>query len=140
MERKLNCILLIDDDQPTNFFNELVIKEANCAEKVVTFQTGAAALEFLCTKKEGTYPQPDLILLDINMPAMNGWEFLTEYEQLSSEQRGNIVIIMLTTSLNPDDVDKAKEFSDISDFKNKPLAADVLQEILEKYFMAVELK
>ncbi|MBL4658563.1 MAG: response regulator [Flavobacteriales bacterium] len=133
MKQKLNCILLIDDDEPTNFINEIVIKKADCAEKVVTKQSAMQALEFL-TSKENGLPTPDLILLDINMPVMSGWEFLEEYRALQGIQKGEIIIIMLTTSLNPRDQTMAESIKEISGFKHKPLIGEMLNEILSEHF------
>lgn len=135
MKNKLNCILLIDDDEPTNFLNEMVINHSGLAEKVVPTQGGREALEYLKSTENGKHPQPDLILLDINMPAMNGWEFLEEYKKLSPEQQGKIVVIMLTTSLNPDDMDKANRIEEVKDFLNKPLTVEALESMLNNHFV-----
>src|SRR6478609_8398410 len=134
MKEKLNCILLIDDDEPTNFINELVIKKANCTHKIVAKQGAREALEYLRSQEDGEHPCPDLIFLDINMPAMNGWDFLEEYRKLDEKQKGRIVIVMLTTSLNPDDEEKARGIKEINDFKSKPLTKEILEEILKKYY------
>ena len=134
MKKKLNCILLIDDDDATNFIHKIVIKKTECAEKVVAVTDGQAALDFLTSTEDGKHPQPDLIFLDINMPIMDGWEFLDNYEQLNSEQKAKIVIIMLTTSLNPDDRSKAEILPNVSSFMSKPLTEEMLAEILEEYF------
>lgn len=139
MKKKLNCILLIDDDEPTNFITQMLIEEAGCAEHVQVVQSGQAALNYLtnseqfsCDNKD--FPRPDLIFLDINMPAMNGWEFLAKYHELEKEHKGEIIMVMLTTSLNPDDQSKADEMHEISGFETKPLTAEKLRAILNKYF------
>ena len=134
MKQKLNCILLIDDDKPTNFINEVVIKQLDCAEKIVVVQNGSEALDYLKSKDDGEHPQPDLIFLDINMPAMNGWEFLEKYTELDKKQHGKVVVIMLTTSLNQDDEKKASVIPYINGFKSKPLTPEIMQEVLEEYF------
>ncbi len=134
MSKKLNCILLVDDDEPTNFLHKLVIDRHGCAEKVVAFQVAQEALAFLADNSSGAYAQPDLILLDINMPGMNGWEFLEAYEKLPEAQRGNIVVMMLTTSLNPDDKKHADSIGGVAGFLSKPLTKKLLQEILEDKF------
>jgi len=134
MKQKLNCILLIDDDKPTNFINEVVIKQLDCAEKIVVVQNGSEALDYLKSKDDGEHPQPDLIFLDINMPAMNGWEFLEKYTELDKKQHGKVVVIMLTTSLNQDDEKKASGIAYINGFKSKPLTPEIMQEVLEEYF------
>lgn len=134
MKRKLNCILLIDDEEPDNFFHERTIRKVDCTEKVVARENGIDALEYLTTLEDGKYPQPDLIFLDINMPKMNGWEFLEEYEKLDFAQKGNVVLVMLSTSLNPDDEKRANHNENINNFIKKPLSKEKLLEILEENF------
>lgn len=128
MNKKLNCILLIDDDEPTNFLNRVTLEQVDCTEYIQIVQSGQEALDFLM------HTRPDLIFLDINMPAMDGWEFLDKYRQLPSEQKASIVMIMLTTSLNPDDHQRAREIPEVNGFEHKPLKADRLREILKSYF------
>jgi len=134
MNKKLKCIMLIDDNFDDNFIHERVIKHVNAAEIVVAKQTGRDALDYLKLKKEHENFHPDLIFLDINMPGMNGWEFLDEYSKLDEKLKSRAIVIMLTTSENPDDMAKAKEMSAASDFKTKPLTEEMLEEIIEKYF------
>ena len=134
MKKKLNSIMLIDDDQATNFLHKLVIKKADCTEDVHIELNGEAALNYLNTQIDGKYPKPDLIFLDINMPRMNGWAFLEEYHKLIDGQQGVAVIVMLTTSLNPDDLELAKKFSEISEFKNKPMTQAMIMDIISRYF------
>lgn len=78
------------------------------------------------------YPVPDLIFLDINMPAMNGWEFLETYKNL--EIINKIIVVMLTTSLFPDDKLKAEEHENISAFEIKPISIQKVDAIVEKFF------
>ena len=135
MRQKLNCILLVDDNDADNFIHEMVIKQLDCAEKIVTAENGEEALTFLTTAlTSGKYPKPDLIFLDINMPKMNGWEFLEEYEKLHIDQKAKIVLVMLTTSLNPDDKMLAAQKPLILNYIDKPLTQESLTEILEKNF------
>lgn len=137
MRSKLKSILLVDDDEATNFIHEMVIKQMDCTENIVVRENGVEALEYLTSTVDGKHPQPDLILLDINMPRMDGWEFLEEYKKLDDDQLAQTVIVMLTTSLNPDDKDKATEIPVITGFMSKPLTADMLEEILAEHFKSL---
>jgi CheY-like chemotaxis protein len=139
MKNKINCVLLIDDDEPTNFLSQMIIEQVDCAEEIQIAYSGKQAIDYLTspgTSASGhnTYPRPDLIFLDINMPAMNGWEFLQQYNGLKKEHQGNIVIIMLTTSLNPDDRLRSNDFPHVSGFENKPLTREKLEALLKKHF------
>ncbi|HTJ50186.1 MAG TPA: response regulator [Cyclobacteriaceae bacterium] len=129
MIKKLNCIMLIDDNPDDNFFHERVIKKCDAAENVIIMQSASVALEYLKSKPAIS---PDLIFLDINMPGMNGWEFLNEYNMLDKSLQHQVIIIMLTTSENPDDQIKAVNIT--TDFKTKPLTKVMLEEIITKYF------
>jgi response regulator RpfG family c-di-GMP phosphodiesterase len=131
MNKKLDCIMLIDDSSDDNFFHKREIKKADSATNVITENSGREALEYLKSKKE---PHSDLIFLDINMPGMNGWEFLEEYSKLDKELQRQAIIIMLTTSDNSDDIAKSKAYSSISDYITKPLTKEIMNGIVEKYF------
>jgi len=140
MRAKLNCILVIDDDEPTNFFTQMILEESGCAQYIKVMQSGKEALDYLAKSEEpgcdvSQYPGPDLIFLDINMPAMDGWEFLGEYKKLIIESR--IIIVMLTTSLFPEDKLRAEGMPEISGFEHKPLTAEKVTAVLEKYFTNV---
>lgn len=130
-QKKLACVMLIDDNVDDNFYHERVIKKNNAAHKVVSIESAREAIEYLKTEKN---LRPDLIFLDINMPGMNGWEFIEEYEKLDERLRGKVVVIMLTTSDNPDDHARAKKMTVLADFKTKPLTKEMLNEIILKYF------
>ena len=137
MKQKLNCVLVIDDDEPTNFFTRMILEESGCTDHIKVMQSGQEALDYLAKSEQAgcdasRYPSPDLIFLDINMPAMDGWEFLVEYRNLNVADK--IIVVMLTTSLFPKDKLKAEEMPEISGFENKPLTAEKLHKVLEKYF------
>ena len=131
---KLNCILLIDDDEPTNFLNRLTLEQSGCTSHISVAQSGQEALDYLRNCGQGNPPRPDLIFLDINMPAMDGWEFLEQYRALPSDRKADIVLIMLTTSLNPDDELRTKAIPEVSGFENKPLSQQRLDMLLSRYF------
>ncbi|KYG80865.1 hypothetical protein AWW67_08570 [Roseivirga seohaensis] len=137
MNNKLNCILLIDDDDATNFIHQIIIKKSNIAEQIVTALNGKQAIEFLTKNGEDANTEntlPSLIFLDINMPVMDGWGFIEAYKGLSESIRKQIVIVMLTTSYDPDDKKRALQIPEISEFEKKPLTFDIINRLMEKHF------
>jgi CheY-like chemotaxis protein len=134
MNKNLRCIMLVDDNHDDNFFHEREIKKNNLTTTVIAKKTGLEALEYLKSKKDITHLQPDLIFLDINMPGMNGWEFLKEYNRLGKNLQSNVIIIMLTTSDNPDDEARSKTWNFVSDYITKPLTKEIMKDIIKKYF------
>jgi CheY-like chemotaxis protein len=134
MDKPIKSILLVDDDEATNFLHKIIIKDAGCSEYVHVANNGKRAIEYLSSVTGGKYPQPDLIFLDINMPVMDGWEFLEAYQELPEDQRAKMVLVMLTSSLNPDDDIKARGYKEVSGFRNKPLTVGILDEIINEYF------
>jgi len=130
LKKKLSCILLIDDDFDDNVFNKIIIRKMDITETVDEASDGVEALEHL---KARSTP-PELIFLDINMPRMNGWEFLERYKDLDPKQKAKTIIVMLTTSANPDEIKKAQEIEEVSGFKTKPLSKEMLTGILQQFF------
>ena len=130
MHLKLNCVLLIDDNDDDNFYHQIILRESAITDHVHVAENGFEALRFL----QSAQIMPELIFLDINMPRMNGWEFLERYRNLDIEEKEKVVIIMLTTSLNPADATKAKLIPEISSFQPKPLTHEMILQISERFF------
>lgn len=137
MKKKLSTVLLIDDDEPTNFINSYIIDEVNCANSIKAVQSAEEALKYLSQCSAGDTPDaapaPELIFLDINMPGLNGWEFLEEYRKLTHLHKKSI-IIMLTTSMNPDDQLRAQFIEEVAGFRSKNLTPEMLNELLKEHF------
>ncbi len=123
--------MLIDDDEDDNFFHETAIIDNDLAEIVVVKNSAKDALDYLKAK---VTPLSDLIFLDINMPGMTGWDFLAEYNKLDKEVHRNTIIVMLSTSTNPRDIEKSKTWSFVSDYITKPLTKASAERIIKKFF------
>jgi len=137
--KKLSSIILIDDDSITNFLNETIIRDAACCDHIHVFQTGVKALDFVSQSivyegREKGFEKNSLILLDLHMPPPDGWTFLKEYLLLAEVNRKKCTIVMLSASIDPIDLERAKTITDISGFYNKPLTPEMLMEILHKHF------
>ncbi|HLP50208.1 MAG TPA: response regulator [Chitinophagales bacterium] len=129
--KKLNRVLLVDDDDDANHFQEKLFRKYNFAENVDKVMNGADALEYLNKGIKGEYDLPEIIFLDLNMPRMDGWTFLEKYNQFSDEIKAKIVLIILTSSVNPDDEERAKITPEVKGYKNKFLHKDQLTEIMK---------
>lgn len=127
---RLDCVLLVDDSNATNDLTSFHLKKNGICEKIVVKNNGNAALEYLASG-EGV---PDLLLLDINMPVMDGFEFLESYETLPLKLKESIVVILLTSSSDSKDIERIRDNKWVSDYYQKPLGKENLFEILEKFF------
>ncbi len=122
-------IMLIDDDHATNFIHERVIKLHNPDARIISFLGAEDALGHI---KSNTNAKPDIIFLDLNMPAMDGWEFLDEYYSLPPESVEGTDINILTTSLNPDHVVNAQKFGLEGKFYSKPLNQEDVEKACQR--------
>jgi CheY-like chemotaxis protein len=131
-----NAVLLVDDDEATNFYHQIVLEEWGKAKNVYVAANGEIAINFLKEHDSFRYQRPSLILLDVNMPVMNGFEFLAAYSQLDEELKASIVVVMLTTSLHPNDQNQAHYFKELRGYLNKPLTIEQLEGILKQALSA----
>lgn len=121
--------MLVDEDEIDNIINQKIIESNNFSKRVQVYQTGTEALDFL-RKHAGSPEQlPDLIFLDINMPIMDGFQFLEEFEKLDEQIHEKCKIIMLSSSISPRDIDRAASNRFVKKYLNKPLNSRYLQAI-----------
>ncbi|MDO7845081.1 response regulator [Hymenobacter sp. M29] len=127
---KLPHILLVDDDDTTNFLNELLFKKLNVTDHVRTAYTGEEALQLLT--QDPPY-EPTLLMLDVNMPGMGGIEFLNAYQRLPQAQQDATVIVMLTTSMDARDLARLNDLP-IAGLISKPLNREKIETLLQLHF------
>ena len=130
--KKDALISLVDDDQFYKFAAKIQFQRVGHLGDIIDFDHGEAALEFILNNISDPSKLPDCIFLDINMPIMDGFEFIKEFIQIKSRIGKPIVIYMVSSSRDTVDSERAEAISAISDFIIKPLSIDCLQEILQK--------
>ena len=129
----INSVLLIDDDAISNFLNTSLLKEMQVTQDIKVTLNGEEALRYLQQQKAANRPFPQLVLLDINMPVMNGFEFLESFREITDEDYHSVVII-LTTSTNTRDFEQLKQYEEVEVYLSKPLTDENLQYIIDKHF------
>lgn len=141
--RKLSGVLLIDDDDTTNFLNQRLLERMKVTDNIRTFVNGKQAFDYLYNvsnqnyeQTDENYFQPEVIFLDINMPVMDGFEMLDLYERLDTEFRKKIVLAVLTTSTHPQDTDAAEKYS--AEYLTKPLTAEKVTNLINNHFRVEE--
>ena len=122
-------ICLIDDDEVYKFFMQKMLQIKKLAGEISSFPDGEEAFNFINENKKNPENLPDLIFLDINMPIMNGFQFMDEYTKISAEIDKKITIYMITSSIDPIDLAHSKTFPEITDFITKPVTVEVLERI-----------
>ena len=136
MEKTIPCVMLIDDDFATNIYNEVILEDTGYAKNIVIQDCAEDALDYLTTPFSEDKPNPNLIFLDINMPTMNGWDFLEAYSKLAEEQRQHNIIIMLSTTSDPQEIEKAGNITALNGIRSKPLTVEIVEDIMESYFVS----
>lgn len=123
-------IFLVDDDRTSNFLNKKILKNIYKNVDIIDFISSEEALGHLTSKQYMPGKEPDVVLLDINMPDIDGWEFI---ERLKTVNKAHYFkIIMLSSSIDENDMDKAKRYKEVKGFITKPLRVDVLERFLQQ--------
>jgi CheY-like chemotaxis protein len=125
-------VLLVDDDEINNFISIKLIKKALLNTEIMACLNGKFAIDQLSEiQRKDPAKLPDYILLDINMPIMNGWEFLDEYKRLNLDPLGKSKIFIISSSVFSNDINKARSYPLVKDFISKPLNVEKIKELFE---------
>jgi CheY-like chemotaxis protein len=130
---RYTTVMLIDDNEIDNLINQKIIEASAIAKNILTHTSGRSAIEFLRNMEklatENVNILPELVFLDIDMPLMDGFQFLEEFDKLSSKTKEYSKIIMLTSSINPQDIGRSKKYDYVRQYLNKPLTQDSLKKL-----------
>lgn len=133
MEKEIvGDVLLVEDSPAALNYNKRLLQKNNISNGIVTAFNGEEAINYILNVKEELFPK--IILLDLNMPLLGGFGFLSKYEQLiSAENRKNTLVVLLSTSILRGDLEKSKQFKDVPLFLTKPLTQEKLKELINHY-------
>ena len=127
MDTRIDHAMLIDDDEIDQRYYQRTLKRSGLVENIHAFTMATEALDFLLQKKQ----RMDVIFLDINMPRMTGFEFLERATEELGDRFVDVVIIMLTTSIDPNDRDRAQTYDVVREFLNKPLTIEHVKHVAQ---------
>ncbi|KAB2913416.1 MAG: response regulator [Bacteroidetes bacterium] len=125
-------ICVVDDDEIYQFVIKSQLESRKLARKILMFSDGELAIDFFKTVVDNADELPDLVLLDLNMPIMDGWEFLDEFIMLKPKLPKKVTIYVVTSSINQTDIDRAKRISEVTDYIVKPINEETLMDMLLK--------
>lgn len=131
-EKKYRTVMLIDDNEIDNLINQKMIEAASITENIYTHTGAKSAIEFLKNMERLDVAEkvlPDVIFLDIDMPLMDGFQFLDEFEKLGDTTKTKCKIVMLTSSINPQDFNRSKKYDNVKLYLNKPLSHESIQKL-----------
>ena len=131
----MKSILLIDDEDINLFILQNLLRLSGINAEIVFFNTSRKGINHLRDLVDRGEKFPDLILLDIEMPVLNGWDFLDLYKEFDKTHTYNCKVIIFTTSIIEQDMIKAKSYDEVEDFVNKPMTIEMLKNIQQEHFV-----
>ena len=129
---QIKTLTLVDDDDVFVFLTKKTIEQTKLVDLIKVFGNGLDALNFLKENKHNIDVLPEIILLDLSMPIMNGWQFLEEYTKLNPTIGKKITIYICSSSISPDDITRAKTINEVTDYIIKPITKDKLIDLIRK--------
>ena len=128
----LHTICLIDDDRIYQFTAKRILESTGLSKEILVFQNGEEAVIYLQKNSKEEDRLPDIIFLDINMPVMDGWQFLEAFQEFSEELIKPVTIYMVSSSVDEYDIRKSKEYKLVSDYVIKPLNRERFEELIKQ--------
>lgn len=133
----LESILCVDDDAISLMLYKMVITKASFTNEIVTATNGEEALNYIKTLEVGSSESQkkelQLIFLDLNMPVMGGWEFLDSFSGVEYSEYNHIKVIILSSTVDPNDLENSKKYPMVIDFLSKPISKEMLKYIKTKF-------
>ncbi|WP_395050052.1 response regulator [Flavobacterium sp.] len=133
----LETVLCIDDDPITLMLCKMVITKASFSNEIATAKNGEEALKYFNalnqTNSNSEFKkQPQLIFLDLNMPVMGGWDFLDSFSTAEYSDYNDTKVIILSSTIDPEDLEKSKKYPMVIDFLSKPISKEMLEYLKDK--------
>lgn len=129
--RKSLCV--VDDDTIYQFTTARMVQIVDSTVDVLTFGDGEQAMRYIHANAHDATKLPDMILLDLNMPFMDGWEFLTAFEAIRDSLSKSIIIYVVSSSIDERDALRARSYGDVQDYLEKPVTTDRIRTLLTEY-------
>lgn len=132
MSKKLSNLWIIDDDPMSSFYIKRLAELGELAHIITIHNKAQGAIDYLLEHKKSDDHLPDVILLDIYMPVLDGWGFLEKYHEIKSELSKPISIYIISSSNHPKDYSKADSFTDVQAYFEKPVTIEILREMVSR--------
>jgi response regulator RpfG family c-di-GMP phosphodiesterase len=125
-----NYVLLIDDTKLDNFINRILIQQLRISQSIIEFQNAKEALGYLRLMSSENKPYPEYIFLDLNMPEMDGFQFIEQFEEVQYDEKESTKIIVVSSTVDPEEIRRVISNPRVHKFIEKPLTKDKLKELV----------
>ncbi len=128
--KKFESTCIIDDDPIFIYGTKRVMKEVGFCNKIMVFNNGQDAIEALTEMVGQNKELPEIIFVDLNMPIMNGWEFLEDFAKIPNKNREAVTVYIISSSVDPRDLERVKNYEVVNNYILKPISSKDLEDIL----------